>query len=134
MALPNQAYIANGVPYGGLLVEIFRNQDNPQSLGTYKCESFTPTENGIVLDRPDIDGGDNGFAVTKGAITGSALIQLATDATPTLEIGDYFSVSVKRDINGNGVNQRAVITSVGHAAEMQSYRKQSCNVRVDKFA
>lgn len=130
----SDAYNTNSVPHGGLLADIYRGQAAPVLLGTYKVESLAPTVNGVIVDRPEIDGGDNGWVAVEGSVTGSAVIQLATNATPTLAIGDFFTAAVRRDTSGNSINEVFVITQVGHAFEMNNYRKQSVNVRVNKQA
>jgi len=134
MATPNQAYVSNSVPFGGITVEIFRGQANPASIGEYIVESLTPTQSVIEGIRPASDGGDNGWWLVTGMTTGECVIQLATDATPTLLPGDYFSASIRRDENGAVIAERFVIGRVGHSVATTDYRKQSCDVRVDKFA
>lgn len=132
MATPNQAYVSNAVPFGGLFIDIYR--DGGLLIQQARLESLTPTQNVVEGNRPDIDQGDNGWWLVNGSRTGSGVIQLATDATPTLQPGDYFDASIRRDAGGAGISERFVIGQVGDTIAANDYRKQNVNVRVDKFA
>lgn len=150
MSLPNQAYVSNQVPYGGLFIQIFRLSD-PTDINSgvalasgntlpaaeankYRLESLTPTINVVEGNRPDIDGGDNGWWLVTGSISGSGVIQLPLDASPTLLPGDYFTAAIRRDAAGAAITERFVIGQVGATVATTDYRKQNVNVRVDKFA
>jgi hypothetical protein len=138
------AYQSNAVPSGGLLIEVYRFDtppgSNPAKLGDYNLESLSPTVESIEVNRPNIYGGEtsaadgSGWAISEGPTKGSAVIQLASTASPTLAVGDYFAASIRVDKNGQAISERFVITSVGHSVAMTDYRKQSVNVRVDKHA
>lgn len=150
MSTPNQAYVSNAVPFGGLFVQIFRLSDpaDPNSgvalasgsstpaaqANKYRVESLSPSQNMVGGDRPDIDSGDNGWWMVKGNTTGNATIQLPTASSPTLETGDYFEAAIRRDSSGNAVTERWVIGQVGTTVSTTDYRKQNVDVKVDKFA
>jgi hypothetical protein len=130
---PNEVFNSNAVPHGGLYVNVYRDQTNPVLLGVYLMEMSTPTENGVVGDRPDTDGGDNGWWLVNGKAEGPATFQIAAGATPTLKNGDMFATSkFSTAANGTGEKRYFAIISPAHDVGMQ-YRKQSCTVRQDKF-
>lgn len=150
MPTPNQAYVSNQVPFGGLFIQIFRLADPGDNTSgvalvsgnalpaaqanKYRLESITPTQNTVGGDRPDIDGGDNGWWLVKGTTSGNGVIQLPLDASPTLDVGDYFDAAIRRDAAGAPVTERFVIMDVGASVATTDYRKQNVGVKVDKFA
>lgn len=138
MSNPNQKYVSAGVQFGGVTVEIFRLADptsnsSGASLGTYKVESLGAAPSAVVGKRPDIDGGQNGWWIVDGDIEGSAVIQRAAAATPSLENGDYFEAALRVSSAGTGVTERFVIHNPMETADAQ-YRKVSCSVIVDQSA
>jgi len=144
MSNPNQAYVSSGVVIGGFSTTLYRPTDatlptgpatNSTSLGTYLVESLTPNYNGILINRPAVDGGDNGFVLINGIIEGSARIQIATGTTPSPRNGDFFVVadaSIDAVSNGAAVSRQFVLHSVQPEISTNSYRVISCSVRVDK--
>jgi len=139
---PNQVFVANAVPSGGFFAKIYRpGYDNSGTLvftqlsaSPYRVLSFSPQRDSSVVDRPDIDGGDNGFTVVAGKIEGSITIQLATDGSPTLQPGDCFKTSVVfRDTAGASVAQMIVLTGMSINIDT-SARAMSGTGRVNKQA
>jgi len=124
------AYTSNAVPFGGMTAEIFRAA---VSLGTYNVESLALSIEVVEGKRPDVYGGDNGWWIVKGTTTGTAVIQCATTATPTLEPGDYFTVDFPVNSAGAATSYKVVIKSISDTRAAGEYRKQSCNVQVDSF-
>lgn len=130
---PNQVYVSNSVPFGGFFINLYRGQSAPALLGVYRVTSFTPQRAAVVTDRPDVDGGDNGWTMVAGVIEGGINIQLATDATPTVQPGDFFKTSVIfRNAAGAATEQIVVVKEIGPNID-QSYRTQSGSARVDQF-
>lgn len=132
MSTPNQAYVSNAIPFGGITVEVFRNQANPASLGNYLVESISVAQGSIVGKRPGVDGGPNGFWIVNGDREGSITLQLAIDTTPSLENGDFFSASIRRDAAGAAVSERFVLHNLTRPVGMQEYGKQTGSVIVDQ--
>jgi hypothetical protein len=138
---PNLKYNSNSVPFGGVYVDVYRPtaQDangNPNAsvkLGIYLMESHSPKRAHISQDRPDTDGGDNGWSLVAGKVEGSATFQRNVNVTPTLDTGDYFDVYYTVDQNGNPVAGRFVIMDPDWAKET-GYRKMACTTRLDQFA
>lgn len=138
MSTPNQAYVSGSVPFGGLTVNIYRLSDPDSNssgvlLGAYKVESATPNITATLNKRPDIDGGKNGWWLINGDTEGSAVIQRATAATPSILTGDYFEAGIRRDASGNAVTERFVIYNPSEPQDA-SYRKVSCSIIVDTEA
>lgn len=131
--MPSNAYTSNAVPHGGIFVEVYRDRNNPVLLGNYLVESISVTQTAVLIERKDFDGGDNGWAIVNGTIEGSITIQLATNVTPSLQNGDFFSASIRRDINGNAVAERFVIHGMARPMGTTEYAKQTGSVKVDQF-
>lgn len=123
----NNPYNSGNVPYGSRVEELFRPSDGA-SIGQYKFENFSFTRPGKVVERPDQLGAPNGWTVTRGFETGTAVVQIATSSTTWPPLGAYFS-----DDFGYGT-ERWVITDVSPAFEMQGYFKANVNIRLDSGA
>jgi hypothetical protein len=134
---PNQVFVANSVPSGGFFADFYRFATGGASatkLGTYRVMSFSPSREATVTDRPDIDGGDNGWTMIAGKIEGSITVQLATDASPTLQAGDAFTTSVIfRDPSGTALPIMCVLGSMSTNIDT-SARAQTGTARVNKQA
>lgn len=138
---PNQVYVSNSVPFGGFFATLYRNSTTPVVLDSkasagktfYRIESCSLSPKGDLKERPDVDGGDNGWTLVNGPIEGSITIQLPNDGSPTPANGDFFKTSVLfRDATGAAIAQIVVITNVSITAD-QNYRKITGSVRVDQF-
>lgn len=114
---------------------MYRGQAAPALLGTYRVTSASLARMAVGGERPDIDGGDNGWWLVKGKIEGGITLQLDTDASPTLELGDFFKTSVIfRDAAGNPVTQICVLNNPGPVSvEANGFRAQAGSARVDQF-
>jgi hypothetical protein len=131
----SEAYVSNAVPYGGIFVDIYRDKNTPVLvISQVLLESLNVTHNAVIGKRPGVDGGDNGWWSVNGTREGSLTAQVATDATPTIHNGDFFSASLRRDTNGNAVNERFVINSPNINRGINDYFKITGNVMVDQFA
>lgn len=127
-------YNSKSVPGGGFIAAIYRDQNNPVLLGNYIVETINPTEADVLVKRPNELGGRNGFRLAEGDREGSVTIQIATATTPTLKGGDYFTLSVRTDVNGVAINERFVLHNVGEVREMNGYARQTASVIVDADA
>ena len=144
MSNPNQAYVSGGVVIGGFSTTLYRTTDgtvaagpntNSTSLGTYLVESLSPNASAIVVNRPAVDAGENGFVIVNGPIEGNVKIQIATGVTPTPRNGDFFVVldaSIEADSNGAAVSRQYVIHGVSGEISAGTYRYVTASVRVDK--
>jgi len=138
MSTPNQAYVSGSVPFAAFTANIYRLTDPDDNnsgvlLGAYKVESATPNITATLNKRPDIDGGKNGWWLINGDTEGSAVIQRANAATPSILTGDYFEAGIRRDASGNAVTERFVIYNPSEPQDA-SYRKVSCSIIVDDQA
>jgi hypothetical protein len=125
-------YNSNNVPQGGLFAEFFRGQGAPASLGTYLIESITPTVSVTLNKRPGVDGGENGWWMVDGDIEGSITVQRATDVTPTLQNGDFFTAAIRVNAAGEAISERFVLHGMSQEKAMGAYSKQSGSVIVDQ--
>lgn len=138
---PNQAFVAGSVPSGGFFASIWRPTvaaDNSvtwsQLIAAIRVMSFSPNKEALTVDRPDIDGGDNGWTMTAAKIEGSITLQLPNDATPTLQPGDAFVTRVIfRDSTGTPVPQMFVLGSMSINMDPNP-RAMTGNARVNKQA
>lgn len=86
------AYNDNTVPHGGFSVTIKRGgTGSPTTVITAIIESITPTYPTVEVRRPDAVGGPNGFALVAGQVEYSGEGQIATSATETPKVGDWFT-------------------------------------------
>lgn len=134
MSTPNQVYVSNQVPFGGFFINLYRGQSSPTLLGVYRVEQCNPTPAAVEGQRPDIDGGDNGWWLCNGIIQGPITLQVATSLTPTPANGDFFKTSVIfRDSSGTAVTQILVLKSPAPDVSTNTYRKFTGQVQVDQF-
>lgn len=138
---PNQVFVANSVPSGGFFANFYRPSVDGAGVvtfgdpfGTYRVLSFSPNREAAVTDRPDIDGGDNGWTMVAGKIEGSITVQLPTDGVRNLKPGDVFATSVVfRSATNTPVKQMVVLSSMSTNMDT-SARAQSGTARVNKQA
>ncbi len=98
-------------------------------------ESSTPTDQAVVVDRPHLDGGDNGWVLVKGKTEGPAKFQQATAATPTLRNGDMFKTTkFSNDASSVGEARYFAIMNIAYSIEANGYRSYSCTIREDKYS
>lgn len=133
MPTPNEAYNSNSVEHGGFYAKFYRSRTSPALLGEYIVETADITDEVIEIDRPDVDGGDNGFVWVNGKTEGPATVQLASSSTPTIKNGDYFKYSkFSKDAAGAGETRYFVAKGVSHPRSTGDYRKQTLTLREDK--
>lgn len=118
-------YNSGNVPYGSFRVSIKTPAGADLDASSYVLENIPLTRPGKVLERPDELGAPNGWTLTAGFPTGSAVIQTATSTTPWPYLGCYFEEDF-----GFGV-ERWVITDISQPFDMQGYYKGNVTIRLD---
>lgn len=123
------AYNDGGVPTGGFAIQLMRGQPTGTLLGTYVLESFTPTRPSRLTERPDFDGGPNGFKAVNAQEKGSGVIQIATLATMFPQRGDWFQQTADPAIT----NEKWVIVDFSEPFEAGVYYKQNVTLQKAYF-
>lgn len=117
----SDAYNDGGIPANGFSADIKRGAST--AVGTYLIEGFTPDRPGVLVTRPNVVGGPNGFCLNGGQPTGSGTLQIATTTTETPKIGDWFTHTFDRGTGG--ASETWVITRVSDPWELGQYAKCS---------
>lgn len=129
---PNEVYSSNETESGGFFAKVYRGKAAPVLLGTYLIESADPTPETVEVNRPHVDGGDNGFKWVDGKKEGPITAQRAANAA-TLKTGDFFKTSViSFDAAGAGETEIYAIKSPSQTTGA-GYRSQSATMRQEKF-
>src|SRR5258708_7543155 len=112
-----QAYVSNAVPYGSLTPPIVikrgATRATATNVGNFLIENCTLNREVKKGERPDESGGDNGWWMVGGVVTGSCVIQMPTSAQLRPQNGDWFEYTFNSDI---GV-ERMVIGPIGEPYE-----------------
>lgn len=143
MENPPSVYNSNQIPFGGLNVTVYSNSvaaatgvNTGTLVGVYACTDANPTPEAVIIDRTNISGGDGGWVMVNGKIQGSATIQLATNATPSLQNGWYFDAAffVSNATPPADITKRWVISNPGPVIAANGARQQTCTIICDQFA
>jgi len=116
-------YVDNGVPGNSFVADIKRGtQAGATTIAAASVfESFTPSRPGKKSNRPDTQGGPNGFLLTPEQETGSGVVQIATTTTETVKIGDWFSKVLDRKVGATA--EIWVFSDVSDPQQMGEYAK-----------
>ena len=109
-------YVDNGLPFGSILVTINGHD--------YEFENFTPKYPTRKIEREDHIGVPNGFALIKGFTTATATVQLDTEATTRLTVGDTFTHDYGRG------DQTWVIGEVDDPLPQKDYWKMNVTIHL----
>lgn len=133
-----QAYLSNAVPYGALTPPILIKRGVPRAsaslVNTVLIDDCTLNREVKKGERPDEIGGDNGWWMVNGLVTGSCVIQMPITPTSSPNAwpqnGDWFEYTFNAEI---GV-ERMVIGPVGIPYQVNGYWKVNATLTRDKFA
>ena len=102
------------------------------SLGIYLLETSSPKAPTKLIQRMGTAGEDTDFALVQQRKTMSAVAQLSTNATPTLQNGDYFEDSFDTTTGGLATaNERYVINDAENVETAGEARKQTISLHID---
>lgn len=129
----NPVYASGNTPYGSIRVNVYSTQAAPVLVGVYLLESFEPTDNAVMIKRPNEVGGDGGWAIDdSGEKAGSFTAQRAVNVTPHLQNGWFFKTSqCNVDAGGTPQPEIYVISNVSTGVDA-GYRKQTGTATKDK--
>ena len=120
----------NSVPTGGFAISLSRGAGAGTVLGTYVLESFTPTRPSKLTERPDYDGGPNGWKAVNAQENASGVLQIATSATTFPQRGDWFTLTADPAI----ANEKWVIVDFSEPFEAGMYYKQNVTLKKAYFS
>jgi hypothetical protein len=142
MPKPKYYYKSAGMPDGSRSV-VFYRPTNPVSpgaagggsdtnLGTYLLETSSPKSPSKTIGRMGVAGEDTDFALVQQRKTMSAVAQLSTSSTPTLQPGDYFEDTFGTTSGGAATaNERYVVTDHEYTQQAGDARKQPLTLVID---
>lgn len=101
----------NAIPHGGFIASFL-------SAGAVKVERYNPIQPAKVVERPDIDGGPNGWSGVAAQNRATATVQIPTSAGSAIAQGDNFIEPVAFG------SRQMVVTEISDVYEMDGYWKQ----------
>lgn len=122
------SYNDGQVPSGGIVIALFSKAG--VSKGNYILEEIDPQRDTKVVERPDINGGPNGWKATETQDNSSAVIQIGTVTTYIVKRGDYFTYTHDTDV---GPEKWVISKCNGPAFKIGDYYKQNLSLKKAYF-
>ncbi len=123
-------YVDNSVPFGSRTVDFKRGGTGaPTTVGTYILESISLSRPSKIIERPNQIGQANGWVAVSGFDSGTAVVQIPTEASEFIKLGDWFEDAFD-GTDANPEDEHWVVVEATQPYGMNDYYKQNVTLRL----